>query len=124
MTNGVYGATILSLEQRELWLKGLRFSQNLEEIDNAIYSEKPDVLDYVVWNPLLTEEHIRYLYPKIKYPLYRVFLIQNPLFPSDLLLEIAMTVDPSYEGDYIKVHPNATEEIKILLALRNSEGRR
>lgn len=109
----------LSIDERRAWLKHLRFTKNIDEIERAVYSNDDAILNYIVWNPLLTEAHLRHLNPKITYPLHKVFLIQNPVFPADLLLELAMTLDPNYGGNYIKSHPNATNEIKIIVALRH-----
>lgn len=105
-------------EQGESWLKHIQFTTDMKKIERAVYNNNENVINHIVWNPLLTEAHLRHLNPKITYPLYKVFLIQNPAFPVDLLLELSMTTNPDFEGHYIKAHPNATEEIKVIVALR------
>lgn len=94
---------------------------NLELINRAVYGNNLAHKSMVAQNPLLSKEHCRHLIRILDYPFDRVMLIRNPVFPSELLLELSNTENDPYILGLITTHEMASDEAKVMAILRGAK---
>lgn len=100
----------------------LRDTNNVTEIDNAVYGENGLAQAYVSRNLNLTEAHCRHLVEKLTDPFQRALLYRLPIFPSDLLMDVALVEEDSFARAFILMNPNADDEVKVVVALLTESG--
>jgi hypothetical protein len=98
-------------------------TRDLELLNVAVYGDNLDDREAAGWNPLLNADQIRYLWydnlPSDNSVTETLF-DNNPNFPEDILLEIALS-PLEFFPRFIEMcvnHPNATGDVEILLALK------
>jgi hypothetical protein len=96
-------------------------TQNMEEIEQAVYGSNISHASMVSRNPLLSETHCRHLITRMDHPMDRAFLVKSPSFPADLLAELALSEGSQFVLGFIVGHPNANDETRALVALRGHE---
>lgn len=94
------------------------FDPHIKEIEYAVYGDNDVAWQYVVRNPMLTEAHLRHLYPLMAWGSGIYFLTQHPNLPSDILHEIALSSDDPMRLAVVREHPNTLEETQVAIALR------
>lgn len=110
--------------QRVNALIAIRESTDTAEIARAVVSEDGMEREFVMSNPLLSENQCRYLWLRQEGEgsSARNIIVSHPNFPTDMLYELAL--DPragSILREIIADHPNSTEEIQVIVALRFGE---
>jgi hypothetical protein len=95
----------------------LKDTNDMEAIERAVYGEDHLAHQYVGRNPRLTEVHCRRLITTLTDILDRAVLINNRLFPTDLLAELALSDEDPFILGVIATHPNIDEDTQIVLAL-------
>lgn len=108
-------------------LRAFNNTNDIELIEVAVYGDDIVAIQHVVYNPLLTEAHCRHLYPQLEKmtPWPIITLLEHPSFPTDLLMELALSPRNSardYIQSFIREHPNpnATDEILVAMALMDT----
>jgi hypothetical protein len=89
-----------------------------EGIEYAVYGDNDVAWQYVVRNPLLTEAHLRHLYPLVDYGSGIYFLTQHPNLPNDILRNIALSSNDMVRLAVVRGHPKASEETRAIIALK------
>lgn len=93
---------------------------SMEELDEVVYGDNSVKHRYAASNPLLTEEHIRHLFPSLRWKPEIYTLMKNANFPADLLHKLAVEDEDAYTLGLILQNPNVTPETRVVIALRKS----
>lgn len=94
-------------------------TRDLEDIAMAVASEDREILNKIIYNPLLNFKQYHELMNKIKDEIdLRHLLSLNNNFPAELLHELANKTNSRYIIGEIFQHPNVLPKTKVLLALR------
>jgi hypothetical protein len=89
-------------------------------LELAMDSKYDGLLPWTASHPNITEDYCRYLFPRVKDSPNICSLVRVPAFPVDLLLELALDSNNSNAlWPWIALHPNITEEIQTIMALRD-----
>lgn len=109
---------------RAEFIEAIRGLQGRLIIDRMVYSGDIDQQEEITLNEqFLTEKHCRHLWPifsnsSYSYSPYLYSLVKAPTYPSDLLLDLALDSKYSDLWPWVAKHPNITEEIQVVMALR------
>ena len=111
-----------SSEERPL-LKKVTYTSDMAFLNEYVYSSDPVRCRATVANPRLTEEHCRYILPKLNdFTMLRALLVEHESFPRDLLDSLALTEEEPLVRGMIAFHPNATDNAKSIVALKGTMG--
>lgn len=89
-----------------------------EEIDSIIDGDSDLARQNLCLNKNLTETQYRRLLPKVSMEIYTSFIVRRPDFPTDMLYAEALKNPSWFLRGFMENHPNANNEIKVILALQ------
>lgn len=102
-------------------LKKVTYTSDMAFLNGYVYSSDPIRSRATIANPRLTEEHCRYLLPKLDGDtMLRALLVEHESFPADLLESLAMSEEEPLVRGIIAFHSNTSSNAKNIAALKGT----
>lgn len=112
------------MKRRSVWYQASPHAEEMArttsmyELDDTVYGPDQGVHRYTMRNPMLSEEHIRHLFPSMRDESDIYNLLRHPNFPSDLLHKLAVEDNDLETLELVIQSKNILPETKVVVALK------